>query len=201
MGADDLDPHERPARKLSSGAFCMDVTEVSVDEYRQCVDAGRCTPPDSKCNWDKHDHGKHPVNCVDRDQASQYCRFVEKRLPTEEQWEYAARGSDARDYPWGSDYPEGPICAHRAMSAGTCVVGSHPADTSAFGILDMGGNVEEWTATSYTAPGPATDDGSKVVGRGGMWLGDGNRNMRAAKRHVRLATQRIDGMGFRCIRQ
>src|SRR5262249_12710325 len=131
---------------------------------RRCAPAHREISP--YCN--RADRGDHPVNCVDWNQAATYCRSSGRRLPTEAEWEYAARGSDGRLYPWGNEPPDarrlnacGRECVafgkrlgreFRAMYDGddgwetTSPVGSFPAGASPFGALDMAGNVWEWTA-------------------------------------------------------
>ena len=115
MGADAGAENERPAHKATVAAFSMDLTEVTVNAYAVCFAAGKCSAPEKGrfCTWAKCDRGNHPVNCVTHTQAAEYCQFVGKRLPTEVEWEYAARGTDGRVYPWGADKPVGPPCSGR----------------------------------------------------------------------------------------
>ncbi len=136
--------------------FSIDVTEVTVDAYRECVKRGACAMPntDNRCNWPAK--GSHPMNCVTWSQARDYCVAVGKRLPTDQEWEFAARGTDGRLFPWGND--RRPVCpdTHGCDGKGsacniydwfhTCPVGSTPADQSPFGVFDMAGNVEEYTS-------------------------------------------------------
>ncbi|MEI7892598.1 MAG: SUMF1/EgtB/PvdO family nonheme iron enzyme [Myxococcales bacterium] len=149
----------------------MDITEVTVNAYRAC---SSCSAPGSGgyCNWGSRNRGNHPVNCIDWLQASAYCKAVAKRLPTEEEWEYAARGVDGREYPWGNEPPEKQLCwvgegsdLGKGNRNTTCPVGSYPAGRSLFGLDDMSGNVWEWTSSLY--------DTSKTydtrVLRGGGW--------------------------------
>jgi formylglycine-generating enzyme required for sulfatase activity len=153
-----------PYREVSLDAYWIDRFEVSKGEYRACMDAGVCTKP---YLWDsEHYEGpwgegdfvagpdSFPAASISCSQASSYCTWVGKRLPTEAEWEKAARGADGRKYPWGN---EEPICIHANYNAGGGVCesdveyptlypcGSFPAGTSPYGALDMAGNVKEWT--------------------------------------------------------
>ena len=177
------DPDEIPVptgkRTVRLSAFCIDRTEVTVEAYADCVAAGACTPaPDTVewtgiadvdrtlwndaklCNANRDDRQSHPVNCVTWDQASTYCTAQQRRLPSEAEWEYAARGSDGRQYPWpaalGAPSPTlfngcdracaalgkmlgltwKPLFAASDDFAGTAPVGSYPDGASAFGGLD-----------------------------------------------------------------
>jgi formylglycine-generating enzyme required for sulfatase activity len=154
------------------GAFCIDRTEVTVAAYKRCVDAGKCAAPysgdpddlswvDEACNQLLPERLGHPVNCVDWKQAQAYCRWAGKRLPTQEEWELAAGRLDGRKFAWGNappgpdkanlrggdGDPERPLYAAKDGWRWTAPVGSFPADTSPFGLVDMGGNVSEWTST------------------------------------------------------
>ena len=120
MGCDQGKASERPQRSVTlTRSFFIDKTEVTVSGYEQCLTRGKCSQtsihgPDVKneevekfspmCNAQHPQRGDHPVNCVDRQQALVYCSFVDKRLPTESEWEYAARGTDGRIYPWGASH-------------------------------------------------------------------------------------------------
>ncbi|HVV86632.1 MAG TPA: SUMF1/EgtB/PvdO family nonheme iron enzyme [Kofleriaceae bacterium] len=189
------DPDEIPApkgkRTVTISGFCLDRTEVTVDAYAQCVAAGGCTaaattvdwegldPATAKkwndagvCNAGHADRKAHPINCVTWDQATAYCAAQHKRLPTEAEWEYAARGTDGRSYPWepklGAPSPRlvngcdkdcqalGKSLGFKWKSIGdsdqfatTAPVGSFSDGSSPFGAYDMGGNVWEWVADEY----------------------------------------------------
>ena len=151
------DEDERPVRKLTVKAFAIDCTEVTRGDYAACVAAGHC-----KATTDKTAaHGpeaKLPVTGVDWNDAQAYCKFAGGRLPSEVEWEKAARGTDGREYPWGNDID----CAHANWGSfegeGPCAgknpghpvaVGQYPTGASPYGLLDMGGNVWEWVADKY----------------------------------------------------
>jgi formylglycine-generating enzyme required for sulfatase activity len=178
------------------------------------------------CNGD--DRPDHPINCVDWEMAGAYCAWRDRRLPTEAEWEYAARGGDDRLYPWGNEPPSalrldlcGRECAAAAKReldevwvpmydaddgwATTAPVGSFPAGASRFGALDMAGNVWEWTADWYGpyAAGSETDPrgpaaGTSRVSRGGGWATRGPNKARAADRNWIDPQVRDCDLGFRC---
>ena len=147
------------AKKPTSVAeLCMDVTEVTVSAYTACVDAGTCTTDGltkyGPCNWGVAGHENHPINCLSWHQATKYCGSVGKRIPTEEEWVYAAYGTDGRAFPWGNEPPGRQLCwdgegndlGKGERSGKTCPVGSYPEGRSPFGPSDMAGNVWEWTS-------------------------------------------------------
>ena len=135
--------------------FALDETEVTVAHYADCVTAEACTTPstDTDCTWGVVGLESHPVNCITYYQAVDYCAWAGKRLPTQEEWELAARYNDGRTYPWGSDNTgyETKINTNRLDDgyAYTAPVGSFPDGNSALGLKDMAGNVREWTQSSY----------------------------------------------------
>jgi hypothetical protein len=181
MGTSGQD-EESPRHRVAVRSFCLGTTEVTVDGYQRCQAAGRCDGGHQGkflCNGARADRADHPINCLDWEQARALCSFGGGRLPTEREWEYAARGgAEQRSYPWGPETPEGRACYDHV---GTCKVGSYPP--GAFGLLDMGGNVWEWTASTF-GPYPAeAPDGPFKVYRGGSfsrrfpnWLRSGLRN-------------------------
>jgi formylglycine-generating enzyme required for sulfatase activity len=221
-----------PQHRVTLSAFCLDRTEVTVKSYAACVIAKTCIAPhvevSTLCNRD--DRPDHPVVCVDWSQAAAYCTWRGARLPTEAEWEYAARGSDGRSYPWGNDAPTAKrvnACGSECVAFGkrvlgrdwvamydgddgwdtTAPVGSFPAGASPFGVLDMAGNVWEWTAdwrADYTAApatnphGPAT--GTARVNRGGGWHGHLAGDIRATARSSDDPALRSNSVGFRCAR-
>jgi serine/threonine-protein kinase len=203
MGSDDPDslPFERPAHKVVLAPYCIDRFEVTVEKYLACTARGACPRPglvnegwdaeitraqhaayDPVCNAvDPEARHDHPINCVDWSMADMYCHAGGGRLPTEAEWEFAARGPDGRKYPWGDDEPTakllnacGPECAAWGKQHGvaaetsppmyrvddgfatTAPVGSFPAGKSRYGVEDVVGNVWEWVGDWY-AEYPAAD--------------------------------------------
>jgi formylglycine-generating enzyme required for sulfatase activity len=208
MGSDDGDPAEQPVHEVSLAGYCMDVTEVTVAAYTECATRGACQPaPDVDwngntrwCNGDRSDRQLHPVNCVDWSQADTYCRSVGKRLPTEEEWEHAARGDDGRKYPWGDAAPSNQLCwTGNGGAQSTCKVGSFPRGRSPYGLLDMAGNVLEWTSSGYSIDYTGPRDDADKVDRGGFW-GHDPQAVRAAHRGHDPVANRTGAVGFRCAR-
>ena len=174
---------ELPTHTVTLRAYTIDATEVSQVQYWECFKAGACLAP--VCDWDPCGvRINHPVACVDHVDATKYCAWQKKRLPTEAEWEKAARGPDGLKYPWGN---QGVDCTRTNMEGcragldgkeGAAPVGTHPAGASPYGALDMAGNIAEWVADYYDVgyyarspkenpTGPAT--ASAFVGRGGGW--------------------------------
>jgi formylglycine-generating enzyme required for sulfatase activity len=202
-------PDEHPAHLVRLSPYCIDRTEVPSEAYTRCVTAGACTrtvgstPPE-----------RFPISGVDWGQALAYCRFTGGRLPTEAEWEFAARGAENRVFPWGSTSPSG--CSFGDWTPGeasaSCggvgpsAVGSYPQGASAFGVLDLAGNVWEWTADWYSArydnawsddpTGPST--GSARVTRGGGWNNDQPDRLRTAFREGQHPSFRDYDLGVRC---
>ena len=184
--------------------FELDVTEVTVDAYAACVRAGACSSDGLVCdalsNWGVSGRGTHPMNCVDWNQATAYCGAQGKRLPTEQEWEWAARGQEkATIYPWGNDEPGGQLCwggeggnPKIGDHTSTCPVGSYPRGDAPGGIHDLAGNVWEWTSSAY--------DGTSRVDRGGSWSWALAEFFHAAARVADKPADRSADLGFRCAR-
>jgi formylglycine-generating enzyme required for sulfatase activity len=211
-GADSV-----PAHKVVLGDYYIDQFEVTNAQYRACVEAEVCQPPASNASYTRQNYftnnqfDDHPVLQVSWEQAFAFCGWREARLPTEAEWEKAARGADERTYPWG----EGIDCsmANWATSSGTCVgdttaTGSYPDGASAFGAHDMAGNVWEWVADWYAEEyyaespgenprGPETGD-LKVL-RGGSWVSN-ESNVRVVFRNNLEPASTSSNIGFRCAR-
>jgi formylglycine-generating enzyme required for sulfatase activity len=219
----DFRMRESPQHAVTLDGFWMDQTEVTNAQYRLCVEAGACQAP-TTCDWGEPTFGDasktdHPVGCVGWYGAQAYCEWVGARLPTEAEWEYAARGEQGHTYPWGNTFDgtrlnycdincqEGPW-ADTTVDDGyakSAPVGSYPDGASWCGAFDLAGNAWEWVAdwlgaypsTAQTNPtGPAT--GSEKVMRGSSWVYDEER-VRTAVRDFVVPTERDSPIGFRCV--
>jgi formylglycine-generating enzyme required for sulfatase activity len=256
MGSDSTRPAlslAGPPHRANVSGFCLDVHEVTVSEYAACSDAGDCTPahqgaffadevaPDSTaestldlqgalCNADEPGREQHPINCVSHAQAAGYCRAHAARLPSEGEWEFAARGAESRSFPWGDAKPSrarlnacGKECErrHDALGAstemhglmyagddgyaGTAPVGSFPLGATPEGVVDLIGNVFEWTAhglydyepTPSNDPQGPTDSDSFVI-RGGNFNSGIREFADPALRFAMHGESYSHGVGFRC---
>jgi len=187
-----------PLHEVAVARFYMDRTEVSVDAYAGCVKAGLCQAMRTNnpfCNSHFPENGKHAVNCVDWNDANAYCKWAQKRLPTEEEWEYAARGgSEQRLYSWGFDEPTTKLSCY--MHSGTCEVGTFPA--GAFGLHDMTGNVWEWTSSWFVPYDKPEAKGFVKINRGGSWSRRFAKWMRNDLRSRFKPEEQSAAHGFRC---
>ena len=196
--------NETPLHKVSMKGFYIDKTEVSVGAYKLFLDGASHPPPKG---WDKIDLGQwkdYPVVHISWDDAVAYARWAGKRLPTEAEWEYAARGTDGRRFPWGDDFNENKT---NASQKGMLPVGVTPSDKSPYGVLDMAGNVSEWVADYYEPyPGNVYPDkdynkGYRVI-RGGSYGGPGHYfmeyYMRCSIRSFAAFEKTHTEVGFRC---
>ena len=204
---------EKPYHKVTLSAYYMDMTEVTQSEYKKCIDAGECDTP--TCDWNPTGTPNRPVVCVNWTQAGEYCAWAGKRLPTEAEWEKAARGTDGRKYPWGN---EDATCEYAVMYDGTddgCgtnstwdVCSKSPAGDSPYGLCDMSGNVWEWVSdwydSGYYTNSPASNptgpvSGSNRVVRGGG-CDDVDDLLRASLRGAGNPSVDDAVLGFRCAR-
>lgn len=193
MGAEDLAPDARPMHRVMVGSFWLDRYKVTNGEYRRCVDGGGCLPPKDRRAFDDAERLHHPVVNVTWTQARNYCHWKGKRLPTEAEWEKAARGTDARRYPWGNTTDPS---LHRPKNGetgtsvnGTEPVGSRPANVSPYGIFDMVGSVSEWVkdwyAEDFYQVSPAHDPQGPVRGSFRVLRG-GELSERPLEHHVSI---------------
>jgi formylglycine-generating enzyme required for sulfatase activity len=207
---------EKPQREVFLDAFWIDQMEVTNRLYKLCVDAGECLPSDrSESNtrdfyFGNPDYDNFPVMHITWHQADTYCRWAGKRLPTEAEWEKAARGTDGRIWPWGNEEPNETIVNFLALVRDTTAVGSFPDGASPYGVMDMAGNVFEWVSDWWAwdtyrkdldenPQGPET--GKDKVLRGGSWVSDPDA-VRVAYRHAYSPDQypfpHGDHSGIRC---
>ncbi len=194
-------PEERPMHEVVLAGFFLDRTEVTVRAYAACVKDGACkvtrTGHPFCPRLDNPEHAELPVSCIDFTQADAYCAHAKKRLPTEREWEYAARGGmERRRFSWGDAPPDEKLACYDHR--GSCPVATHPA--GAFGLFDMSGNVWEWTSTFF---GPYPDEaqaGTHRVYRGGSWSRRFPKWLRTSLRNRYEPEQWSASIGVRCAR-
>ncbi len=210
MGNDGGDAEDAPAQTIDLPAFEMDRFEVSNDDFALFVDStGYVTDAENSGShsWQEYAEGKgnHPVVKVTWNDAVAFCEWAGKRLPTEQEWEKAARGDDARTYPWGNDFDASLANVKDTGLRGTTASGSFPGGASPYGVEDIAGNVWEWTASWFKAyEGGANDNpyyGERFrVTRGGAWFEEAAQvatyNRNAADPDITAN----DDLGFRCVR-
>lgn len=225
MGSDNTDSaagiDEKPRHTVYLDAYWIDRTEITNAMFKKCVDSGTCHPRtyspymwgvESRTRKNYYDNpafADFPVIMLNSDEAETYCQWAGRRLPSEAEWEKAARGVDARTYPWGNNPPDCSIANFQGCTGDTSQVGSHPKGDSPYGAADMAGNLWEWTADNYdpayyavspskNPTGPTT--GNFRVLRGGSW---GRTSLPDALRTANRASGKpehwSDGeLGFRC---
>lgn len=206
-GCDESDfINEAPDHGVEIDAFYMDISEVTNHLYRHCVDHGPCTPPTDLRFFDDDQYRFHPVVFVTWHDARTYCEYARKRLPTEAEWERAARGPGFQQFPWGDEWDPSRANTQEEGPGALQPVGQYPDGASPFGILDMSGNAWEWVNDWYDADyyqyspqdnplGPPS--GSEKVLRGGGF-GSYLHYARTANRGSAAPDTSSLFRGFRC---
>lgn len=207
MGSDAGDEYERPAHKVTVKSFFIDIYEVPCEEYEKFVKAtGHKAPPNWVNGGCPPGQGRKPVVGVDWYDANAYAAWAKKRLPTEEEWEFAARGTDGRKYPWGNEWRANAANAGDTSAGQVVDVGNYPDGKSPFGAMDMVGNAWEWTASDLHAYSggriPDQVSGELKVIRGGFWRSSTPKATTTFRRgwDARDAREGYGNTGFRCAR-
>jgi formylglycine-generating enzyme required for sulfatase activity len=216
MGRDDGRPEESPAHPVFLNSFYIDKFEVTNQQYRICVESGSCSPLKKDEAYNDPTLEDHPVINVNLASARKYCAWVGKELPTEAEWEKAARGIDSRLYPWGNNEPDCSLAQFKDCGGQTVPVGSFPEGASPYGALDMAGNVWEWVSDEWQVdyyqnspyknpPGPTNPKNEWNlkeirVFRGGSWSEDGATLVSTYRPWYEPNAQYYN-LGFRCVKR
>lgn len=202
---------EKPQRSVTVSAFWIDQTEVTNKLYRPCIEAGVCATRVASETWDVYHndpyYDEYPAVFVDWANANAYCQWVGRRLPTEAEWEKAARGPHARLYPWGNEPPANHLLNYANNIGFPTIVKSYEAGSSPYGVYDMAGNVREWVsdwyaydyyrdAMSFNPPGP--EAGRRHISRGGSFESSAGLVRSANRVSVPPLDRGFAHSGFRC---
>ena len=226
IGRDDSSAHEQPAHQMFLPTFYIDRNLVTVVEFTAFVQAKGATGPRGEMYLDVHDPDNriqqrdgvwlpdrgfelHPVGEVSWFGALAYCQWRQKRLPSEAEWEKAARGTDGRLYPWGNDLPQPDLAFFGGFRGQTVPIGLYPKGASPYGVLDMAGQVWEWTTSIYKPYPYDAQDGredlavaASRVARGGS-SSSSAEGLTSTSREIISAGRQTTGhayIGFRCVK-
>ena len=222
IGSLDSDPqasiNEKPQHRVDLSGYWMDKTDVTNAMYAKCVQAGSCPAKIMNLSFTRDSYygnaefDNYPVIYVNWDEAQTYCAWAGRRLPTEAEWEVAARGTDKRKYPWGNTSASCNLLNFGGGLANYCTgdttdVGKYSKGASPYGILDMAGNVWQWVADWYGSnylvephENPLRpSNGEYRVIRGGSWF-NATEYIRATTRIGHLPDDETEYIGFRCAR-
>jgi formylglycine-generating enzyme required for sulfatase activity len=206
----DLESGDGPRHRVYLDTYWIDQTDVTNAMYAKCVQAGKCTftiqHSKSEIHFNNPAYANHPVVFITWDQAVTYCQWVGRRLPSEAEWEKAARGTDGRTFPWGRKPADSTLANFNDAIGDTTPVGSFPQGASPYSLLDMAGNVRQWVADWYdilfyrNSPfqnplGPGI--GEKRVLRGGSFK-DPPNGIRVTTRFAHVPNSPGVNRGFRC---
>jgi len=207
MGSNNGDEYERPAHKVTVTPFFMDVTEVTCEDYLKFLKATARRNPRSWTTQTCQQGAAHqPVTGVDWNDAKAYAEWARKRLPTEEQWEFAARGVLSATYPWGNEWRSNAANAGDSSAQRLKDVGSYPIGKTPAGVMDLIGNAWEWTASDVVVyPGgslsaPVPED-VKVI-RGGSWQASKQATSTTYRGYLHVTNAKdYSATGFRCVKE
>ncbi len=201
---------DAPQKTVSLDAYWIDKTDVTNKMYAQCVTSGNCAPPAQEIGtpvYTNPSYGDYPVVGVTWDMAANYCKWAGGQLPTEAQWEKAARGSQGNKYPWGSDAPSCSLLNFAGCFGHTTSVTSFATGASPYGLLDMAGNVFQWVNDFYdqnayinmtTSNPTGPSSGTNRVIRGSSFESDASQTL-AGARHFGASSYTNYDLGFRCV--
>lgn len=214
MGSNNGSENEKPVHTVTLDSFYIDIYEVTNARYQSCVESGGCTLPERTYTltrssyYDDPQFDNYPVTSVTWDQANSYCKWRDARLPTEAEWEKAARGTDERTYPWGEESPAPDLLNFNMNVGDTTEVGNYLENISPYGLYDMAGNVSEWVNDWYDKKYYEISPLSNPLGpdqsnfrpiRGGSWEYD-EFAVRTTFRDNIVYNAHGYSIGFRCVR-